>query len=565
MILLKLLGTFIILWTITICNAEEIATTLVETSLGEVKGIQMESRLGDKFWAFLSVPYGEPPVGDLRFQNPQPVKAWKPKVHDATKQGPVCTQSYVNTSTISEDCLHLNIFTKETNPEIPKPVIVYLSHGGFYFHGANNNRSGAEHFMDRDIVLVTFNFRLGTLGFLATGTADAPGNMGLKDQVMALRWVQQHIAKFGGDRQLVTLLGYGSGSWSIGLHMMSPMSKGLFHKGIMMSGSPLGQLKYETNQLKLAKKQARLLNCPESPIKEMVECLKTKPIVDFAKTTTQMFDVGWNPLFNWLPVIESNCEGNQERFLEDDPYTIMSKGNIYKVPLIMGLTEYEYYYMTYNGLKNASVRDYFNEDFSKYSPIFFLYERDTPKSQEASAAIRSFYFQNKSLEFPKSLESFGQLYADGISGFRYYRFLQMVSKHVSVYTYFNTFKARLSNFVDPDTKETKGAVTHDEILYLFKRKQPSDSELTDSDKIYIERLTRLFAEFAKKSDPKNCADDYIKSAKWPLYSEDKKEYLEIGQDFKVKSNGFYEERFQFWNKLFPINEMLNSNSGECSA
>lgn len=109
-----------------------------------------------------------------------------------------------------------------------------------------------------------------------------------------------------------------------------------------------------------------------------------------------------------------------------------------------------------DALRNNTVRQYFNEDFPKYSPIYFLYERQTPKSLEASKSIRSFYFQNKSLEFPQSLTSFGQLYADGVSGFKYYRFLQMVSKHTSVYTYLFTYKGRYSYFIDPDTKKPMG-------------------------------------------------------------------------------------------------------------
>lgn len=128
--------------------------------------------------------------------------------------------------------------------------------------------------MDRDLVLVTLQYRLGSLGFLATGTAEAPGNAGLKDQVLALRWIKDHIENFGGDCNSVTVWGYSAGSLSIGLHLLSPMSRGLFHRAIMMSASPLGQFKYGKNQLQLAKKQAKLLNCNVEDLKAMVECLE---------------------------------------------------------------------------------------------------------------------------------------------------------------------------------------------------------------------------------------------------------------------------------------------------
>ncbi|TMW42428.1 hypothetical protein DOY81_012492, partial [Sarcophaga bullata] len=241
------------------CNAQPEPTTIsVETSLGHIKGIQMETRSSNKIWAFLGIRYAEPPVAGLRFQNPQPIKSWKHQMYDATKDGPLCPQKTRNGSNLSEDCLRLNIYTKDFIGY--KPVIVYLHPGGFFAGGVISSYAGPQNFMDRDIVLVTISYRLGSLGFLATGTTEAPGNMGLKDQVIALRWIQQHIQKFGGDPNSVTLWGYSAGSLSIGLHMMSPMAKGLFHKGIMMSASPLGQFKYKTNQLDLAEKQARLLN-----------------------------------------------------------------------------------------------------------------------------------------------------------------------------------------------------------------------------------------------------------------------------------------------------------------
>lgn len=265
--------TLVLLLT-TVCNAEK--TLTVDTTAGAIKGLEMETRFGAKFWAFRGIRYAEPPVGKLRFQNPQPVKAWKPQVFDATKDGPICPQVTVNRTWLSEDCLRLNVYTKEAGASHGlKPVIAYLHPGGFYAVSAISAYAGPQNFMDRDIVLVTVNYRLASLGFLATGTADAPGNMGLKDQVIAFRWIQSHIEKFGGDPKSVTLWGYSAGSFSIGLHMMSPMSKGLFHRAIMQSASPLGQFRYNNNQLGLAEKQAKLLKCPVQPVKDMIKCLKT--------------------------------------------------------------------------------------------------------------------------------------------------------------------------------------------------------------------------------------------------------------------------------------------------
>ncbi|KAM7360189.1 juvenile hormone esterase-like [Cochliomyia hominivorax] len=555
MIKLKIIAIFAVLWPIVMGHIKTDPTICVQTSLGEVKGRQMESRLGEKFWAFLGVRYAEPPVGELRFQNPQPVKAWRPKIYDATKDGPICPQETVNLTYLSEDCLRLNVYTKDVRQR--KPVIVYLHTGGFFVEGAITLYAGPENFMDRDIVLVTINYRLGSLGFLATGTSEAAGNMGLKDQVIALRWVQQHIENFGGDPNSVTLLGYSAGSWSIGLHVVSPMTKGLFHRGIMMSGNPLSTFKYQTNQLDLAERQARLLNCPVKPIKEMVKCLKRKPMMDFVNTTKAMFEFDYIPLPNWLPVIEQDCGGNQERYLIEDPYTLTYNGNIHKVPLIIGMNEFEFYFWSYDALRNETIRNWFNEDIYARLPTNLLYERDTPKSREITTALRSHYFQNKTLENPGSLKSFADIFMDSLICVNF-RYFQMVSKFTSVYTYIFTYKGRYSYYVDPETNKTRGPVHQDELLYLFN--SPLLTPLfkkNDPENDTIERLTRLWFEFAKKGNPNNVSDKYLNAANWPLYSDETKLYLEIGDNLNVKSDAHYRERYKAWDSILPIRELLN--------
>lgn len=126
--------------------------------------------------------------------------------------------------------IHFQQVSKEQRPPTDhrKPVIVYFHPGGFYvFSGQSKNNAGPQYLMDRDIVLVTINYRLGSLGMMAAGTKDYPGNAALKDQVLVLKWVKEHIAQFGGDPEQVTLMGCSAGAWSISLHMVSPMSKGI--------------------------------------------------------------------------------------------------------------------------------------------------------------------------------------------------------------------------------------------------------------------------------------------------------------------------------------------------
>lgn len=154
-----------------------------------------------------------------------PVKSWN-GTFDAIRDSPKCPQPVISAAEISEDCLRLNVYTKNISSIANKPVIIFIHSGGFYESSGRSDEFGPEYLIQRDIVLVTINYRLALLGFLSTGTKEAPGNNGLKDQVIALRWVKKHIQSFGGDPNSITIMGYSAGGISITMHMVSPMSKG---------------------------------------------------------------------------------------------------------------------------------------------------------------------------------------------------------------------------------------------------------------------------------------------------------------------------------------------------
>lgn len=269
--------------------------------------------------------------------------------------------------------------------------------------------------MDRDIVLVTIQYRLGTLGLLAAGTRDYPGNAALKDQVLALRWVRDHIEHFGGDAGDVTLMGYSTGGWSVSLHMVSPMSAGLFHKAIVMSGAATGQWSMPGEQLAVARRQARLLDCAgaeeeEESVDEMIACMQTVNATFFGQTLPDMFEFGHgNPLLLWSPVVEPDF--GQERFLTDDPVRLFRSGRFQRVPILAGITELEFMtpavgkthtkqtYLWYcksikllsfctDIIRNPLLRFEMDTNFSQIAPICFLYERGTERSKDISQSLR---------------------------------------------------------------------------------------------------------------------------------------------------------------------------------
>lgn len=231
------IGTLII----GVCIASSVAANssssngapTVETDNGTVAGIDTGS-----VHQFRGIPYAAPPVGNLRWKPPRPARPWT-GVHDASAFADYCAQPAGESSprSTTEDCLYLNVYTPENYGS--HRVMVWIHGGNFVVGDGNFDMSPLA---KRGVVVVTINYRLGELGFLAHPalTAESPdhesGNYGIMDQQAALRWVQRNIARFGGDPDNVTLFGQSAGGTSVLTHLTSPTAKGLFHKAIVHSG-----------------------------------------------------------------------------------------------------------------------------------------------------------------------------------------------------------------------------------------------------------------------------------------------------------------------------------------
>ncbi len=200
---------------------------------------------------FKGIPYAAPPVGNLRWQAPQPAAAWK-DVRPATQFGPRAMQLPLfgdmnfRSNGVSEDCLYLNVWTGAKSTQEKRPVLVYFYGGGLVAGDGSEPRYDGESMAQLGIVAVTVNYRLGAFGFLAHPelTKESPnhasGNYGLLDQAAAIRWVKDNIAAFGGDPQHITIAGESAGSFSVCAQMASPLSKNLIQGAIGESGSLLG-------------------------------------------------------------------------------------------------------------------------------------------------------------------------------------------------------------------------------------------------------------------------------------------------------------------------------------
>ncbi len=212
----------------------------VDTSLGQLCGVEE-----DGLRIFRGVPFAKPPVGDLRFRAPEPAEAWT-GVRDASSFAPTAPQGERNIQFLpagqpeerSEDCLYLNVFTPGTD-DVRRPVLFWIHGGGFTGGSGSGPMYNGAHLAKRgDVVVVTINYRLGALGFLDLGEdGDGSANAGLLDQIAALGWVRENIARFGGDPGSVTLFGESAGGMSVGTLMGTPAAKGLFLRAIPQSGA----------------------------------------------------------------------------------------------------------------------------------------------------------------------------------------------------------------------------------------------------------------------------------------------------------------------------------------
>ncbi|XP_057335700.1 esterase E4-like [Microplitis mediator] len=526
----------------------------VTTPMGKIKGSIMTSRLGKDIYAFRGIRYGEPPVGQQRFKQAEPVKPWNGTL-DATEEGPSC--GWAKSKFQSEDCLRLNIYTTKL-PEpgsAPRPVIVFFHPGGFWSLSGQSYVYGPEYYLDQDIVLVTCNYRIAALGFLSTGDSLAPGNLGFKDQVEVLRFVQKNIRSFNGDPDSVTISGQSAGAWSASLHLVSPMSKGLFHRAISQSGGSTYQNPFPPHQKDLAKKLASLLNCPTDATGSMLICLKTKSFEDIVGTLPKFFEWYGDPILVWTPVIEPDVPG-VERFLTDQPVELIKQGRFHQVPYIAGIAKDEFAGVVIGPVEeakknNTSVFDDYNANWTRIAPISFLYERGTERSQQISEALRQFYFKGK----PISLDNYrrlGELYADSVTIYGVHRLINLLGKHSTkpVYYYNFAYQGRYSLATWPDGKPY-GVVHEDDLLYFFKKDGFPYFETSDPEFPTVRRMTSMWANFARTGEPIPAGNPDFTNVVWTPFTRENQLYLEIGNDLVMKQN-LYSDRMNEWDRLFPI-------------
>ena len=321
-----------------------VSSVIVSTKNGKIEGLTTSyPNATGQFKSvskFLGVPFAAPPTGELRFKAPKPSEDWKPTVRQAKKHGPICLQlktyeyllkPFSTDFSYSEDCLFLDVYTP--NVSLRLPVLVYI-HGGSYKYGSAITFP-SDILALHGVVIVVIQYRLGPFGFLTTGDSAAPGNFGMLDQVEALNWIKHNIENFGGNSNKVTIFGISTGGTSVGLHLMSPLSKGLFHQAIAESGVDLSPFAIQPILfgLRFAKEIAKKLDCPTRDHKAMVDCIREKKASDILKASGSITYRFYDHL-SWAPVVDKN-------FLHDTPRDLRENKEFSKVRLMISFNSHE--------------------------------------------------------------------------------------------------------------------------------------------------------------------------------------------------------------------------------
>ena len=316
----------------------------VTTNYGDIEGL-VSSYPNSSFTyksvsKFLGIPFAAPPIGELRLKPPKEPVAWKPNVRQAKKYGNICMQGktfefyirmFSQNFAYGEDCLYLDVYTP--NVSLSLPVMFYI-HGGGY-EGGTAITFPSDLLALHGVVVVVIQYRLGPFGFLTTGDSAAPGNFGMLDQVAALQWVKDNIKGFGGDPDKVTIFGLSAGGTSVSLHLLSPISEGLFHQAIAESGVDLSPFAVQPVSfgLRFAKELAEKLDCPANDHTAMVACIRQKEAKEI-QDASDSINYRFYDYLRWAPVVDNI-------FLRDTPRNLRKKEDFKKVKFMIAFNSQE--------------------------------------------------------------------------------------------------------------------------------------------------------------------------------------------------------------------------------
>ncbi|KAK7792068.1 hypothetical protein R5R35_007101 [Gryllus longicercus] len=529
---------------------------VVELAQGRARGAEATTYLGRRVRAWRGLPYAAPPVGALRFRPPAPPPSWN-GTRDAAAEGAACPQMVLLSRQYEgrEDCLFVNVYAPYDAKGLP---VLAWHHGGAFVEGHGGARwGGPEYIMEQPLVFVTFNYRLGPLGFLSTGDSAAQGNYGLKDAAAAMKWVRANIASFGGDPGRVALWGYSAGAASVHLLTLAPPARGLFDAAIYGSGSGLHRWALFADPLPTARRLAALVNCSDAlPTADLVACLRTRSPEDIVRTYYSFPSLVGDMPMPWGPVVEGDPAPGDPPFLPAPPAQLVAQGRVAPVPVVTGMTTDEAVDAAYPVHTDAYLADRLDlhllDVLREYAPVPNI-------SVEAAAEVRQFYFGTAPLR-AAPLANLTALFTD------MYFTVETVAgaaaharaSKAPVYFYRFALDGRVSELVRAGLAgEPHGVMHADDLLYAVGRQYPPALAPADwpnaTEALAIQRLTRLWYNVAAHGTPApDGSGDALLGAAWaPLGGASAKDFrfLDFDAQLRPVEGPPFADRIALWQRL----------------
>ncbi|KAJ5682854.1 Carboxylesterase type B [Penicillium macrosclerotiorum] len=535
----------------------------VSLAQGLVEGIRLDKGFPKPVDAFLGVPYALPPIGERRFQ--PPVKVLPSKGHiDASMYGPAAPGKALLSGgpklEQSEDCLTANIFHQTGMEETAKlPVAIYI-HGGAFNRGtaSMHDTCSMVAWSEEPFIGVSFNYRVGALGFLPSALAEEEGllNLGLHDQVHLFQWVQENIVQFGGDPNNVTLFGLSAGAHSIGHHLLNynEQAKPLFHRVIMESGSPTSRAvrpydaKVHEEQFKDFLHEA---GCPADLSRdEIFPFLRSLPSETITTAQTTVFDK-YNPSLRWAfqPVIDGDL-------IPRKPLDAWNSQVWNKVPIMTGFTTNE---GTMYVDKKMSTPAQFRRFWQNLLPELSSSDLDTidglypdPSLDPASPYIET-----------RKNCGLGQQYKRVEAAYAHYAYVAPV-RQTAEFASSQGVPAYLYHWALPRT--VIGRANHGDNMY-YESYNSDITEISESQKELSGTLHAYITSFITTGDPNGIAGRYAKRPVWKKFSPTDASVMRFGEGNEELIGGaaapaaafvkddWAREQTNFWWSKVPISQL----------
>ncbi|KAJ8951543.1 hypothetical protein NQ318_020416 [Aromia moschata] len=547
---------------------------VVSLSYGKIRGHSLISENNNPYYSFQEIPYAAPPVGDLRFKEAEPPTAWE-GILDTKVNTKICYQQGYFTPTPNvtetEDCLFINVYTPQNPSESTDtllPVFVWIHGGGFIYGDGSFQQIGPRFLIDFGIVIVTFNYRLGPLGFLSTGDGVIPANLGLKDQNFAIRWVKENINLFGGDPEKITIAGESAGGWAVGFHLLSKRSEGLFRAAILQSGTALSPTTYQPLARHLAFQLAQTIDpsFTSDDSTDLLNFLRNASVTDIGHTMISLPTDLDNGALVWVPTIED--EDQDGAFVTGPMEENIKNGNIVQVPIIIGFTSEEEMtpisYGTSDLIRQGKVLD---ADLSKI--VHFIFNMTAENEKLAGTEIRKIYTDKT---FDEDFAALISYTSDSTFSTPSLRHADLQSQYTDVYVYQFSHKGPLGGItVDVEGVDPNGVGHAEDIRYIWDMSPYLDpSEYPEEDVVTRNRILKLWSNFVKYliykvaklsangdvkvaearrsnfGNPTPEDDELLQGVTWPKMSSDNFTYLNINTTLEVGTNP---KKYKEWEKV----------------